>query len=169
MSAVTIREARAGDDEAVGELLVRAFVEQYARKMPDVVVSERRQRELRDVAGKRAVAKVWVAERAGEVVGTVAVWPAGASGSESWIDGAFDLRHLAVASSVRGQGLADRLLDEAEAWARAAGAPGIVLHVRRGALGVRRLYEARGYVRDEAGDLDALPEVFLEAFFRPFH
>lgn len=169
MTAVTIREARAGDDEAVGALLVQAFVEQYARKMPEVVVSDRRQRELRDVAGKRAVAKVWVAEHEGLVVGTVAVWPAGASGSESWIEGAFDLRHLAVASSARGQGVAGRLLDEAEQWARAAGAPGLVLHVRRGALGVRRLYEARGYVRDEVGDIDALPEVFLEAFFRSLH
>ena len=164
MSAVTIREAEARDDEAVGELLVQAFVEQYARKMPEVVVSARRKDELRRVAEKRAVAKVWVAELGGRVVGTVAVWPAGAPGSEAWIPGAFDLRHLAVAASARGQGVSGALLDAAEGFARAAHAPAMCLHVRQGAAGVRRLYERRGYRREVAGDLDARPEVFLEAF-----
>ncbi|MBL8922413.1 MAG: GNAT family N-acetyltransferase [Myxococcaceae bacterium] len=167
MSAVTIREATSADDEAIGELLVQAFVEQYARKMPEVQVTERRTRELRDVASKRAIAKVWVAEDGGQVVGTVAVWPVGADGSEAWLPEACDLRHLAVAASARGQSVSSRLLDAAEGWVRQSGATRVVLHVRRGAKGVRALYEARGYVRDEAGDIDALPEVFLEAFQLP--
>lgn len=166
MPVVTIREAVAADDEAIGELLVQAFVEQYAKKLPEVQVTDRRKRELRDVAGKRAVAKVWVAEASG-VVGTVAVWPMGAPGSEAWLPEACDLRHLAIDASVRGQGVAAQLLDVAEAWALSAGAKRVVLHVRRGAVGVRRLYEARGYVRDDSGDIDALPEVFLEAFVLP--
>lgn len=167
MPVVTIREAVAADDEAIGELLVQAFVEQYAKKLPQVQVTDRRKRELRDVAGKRAVAKVWVAESNAVVVGTVAVWPMGAQGSETWLSDSCDLRHLAIAASVRGQGVAGRLLDVAEAWARGSGAKRVVLHVRRGAIGVRRLYEARGYLRDESGDIDALPEVFLEAFMLP--
>jgi predicted N-acetyltransferase YhbS len=167
MSAVTIREATSADDEAIGELLVQAFVEQYARKMPEVQVTERRKRELRDVASKRSVAKVWVADRGGELVGTVAVWPMGAAGSEAWLPESCDLRHLAVAASARGQGVSSRLLDTAEAWVRGAGAKQVVLHVRRGAVGVRALYEARGYRRDESGDLDLRPEVFLEAFVLP--
>jgi predicted N-acetyltransferase YhbS len=164
MAAVTIREARPSDDGAIGELLVHAFVEQYARKLPEVVVTERRKRELRDVAAKRAVAQVWVAERDGVVMGTVALWPPGASGSEAWVPGACDLRHLAVSAAVRGQGVAAALLDVAESFARKTRAQTVGLHVRRGALGVRRLYEARGYRRDPSGDLDLLPEVFLEAF-----
>ncbi|MCA3016139.1 MAG: GNAT family N-acetyltransferase [Myxococcaceae bacterium] len=167
MSVVTIREATAGDDGAVGELLVAAFVEQYARKLPEVVVTERRKQDLRRVAEKRAVAKVWVAVRGAAVVGTVALWPPGAPGSEAWVEGACDLRHLAVAASARGQGVAQALLDEAEATARQLGAPVVCLHVRRGAEGVRRLYEARGYRREARGDLDARPEVFLEAFALP--
>ena len=55
-SEVRIREAVAADDAAVGELLVEAFVSRYARKMPEVVVTPQRKDELRDVAGKRAVA-----------------------------------------------------------------------------------------------------------------
>lgn len=167
MPVVTIREAVAADDEAIGELLVQAFVEQYAKKLPEVQVTDRRKRELRDVAGKRAVARVWVAEASGVVVGTVAVWPMGAPGSEAWLSEACDLRHLAIDASVRGQGVAAQLLDVAEGWARSSGAGRVLLHVRRGAIGVRRLYEARGYLRDESGDIDALPEVFLEAFMLP--
>ncbi len=159
----TVRDARAGDDGAIGELLVRAFVESYQRKMPEVQVTERRKAELRDVAGKRAVAKVWVAEHAGAVVGTVAVWPAGAAGSEAWLPGAADLRHLAVDGAHRGAGVSGLLLDAAEAWVRAQGAPAVCLHVRRGAAGVKRVYERRGYRRAVEGDLDLLPEVFLEA------
>jgi len=39
--------------------------------------------------------------------------------------------------------------------------------VRRGAVGVRALYEARGYQRRPEGDLDLRPEIFLEAFLLP--
>lgn len=161
----TVRLAEPHDDAAIGELLVTAFVERYARKMPEVVVTERRKRELRDVAAKRAVAKVWVATRGETVVGTVALWPPGAPGSEAWRANAADLRHLAVREG--NPGVSGLLLNAAEAWAREHGCACVGLHVRRGALGVRALYEGRGYLRDVPGDLDLLPEVFLEAFYLP--
>lgn len=162
-----LRRAEPRDDAAVGELLVSSFVEQYARKMPEVVVSEGRKAELRAVAGKRAVAHVWVVDYGGQVVGTVAVWPPGAPGSEAWISGAVGLRHLAVHARHRGAGVSALLLDAAEGWARDLGATAVCLHVRRGAAGVRALYERRGYLRRPEGDLDFLPEVFLEAFALP--
>lgn len=168
MSSVVLREAQPRDDVAIGELLVEAFVSSYQRKLPEVIVTERRKAELRDVASKRAVARVWVAERDGEVVGTVAMWPPGSHRSEAWIQNAADLRHLAVSASGRGGEASRLLLDGAEAWARSQGFAGVCLHVRRGASGVRRLYESRGYLRRPEGDLDLLPEVFLEAFFLPF-
>ncbi|GMU63706.1 MAG: N-acetyltransferase [Myxococcaceae bacterium] len=160
----TLRRAEPRDDAAVGELLVQSFLEQYARKMPEVMVSEERKDELRATAGKRAVARVWVVEHRGEVVGTVAMWPPGAPGSEAWSSGAVNLRHLAVHARHRGAGVSSLLLDAAEAWARELGAPAVCLHVRRGAAGVRGLYLKRGYQRRAEGDLDFLPEVFLEAF-----
>lgn len=168
MSSVLLREAVAADDVAIGELLVEAFVTSYARKLPEVVVTVRRKAELRDVAGKRAVAKVWVAEREGVVVGTVAMWPPGSHRSEAWIKNAADLRHLAVAASHRGQAISKSLIEHAEAWARARGFAGVCLHVRREATGVRDIYVARGYVRRPEGDLDLRPDVFLEAYFLPF-
>jgi predicted N-acetyltransferase YhbS len=164
MSGPLVRLAEPRDDDAVGELLVSAFVERYRLKLPEVVVTERRKSELRDVAAKRAVARVWVAELDGALVGTVALWPPGAEGSEAWLAEAADLRHLAVAIERHGRGVAGALLDTAEAFARAERFTAVCLHVRRGATGVRRLYEGRGYLRAPEGDLDLLPEVYLEAF-----
>lgn len=166
--AYRVREATAADDVAIGELLVVAFDEQYARKMPEVVISDARRASLRAVAAKRAVARVWVCvDDAGSVVGTVSVWPPGATGSEAWIDGACDLRHLAVGAGHRGGAVSRLLLDAAEAWARAHGT-GVCLHVRRGALGVKALYAARGYFVAPEGDLDQRPDVYLEAMRKLF-
>lgn len=166
MSALVVRAASPLDDEPVGELLVAAFTETYRKKMPEVVVTERRRAELRDVAGKRAVAKVWVAERDGRVVGTVAVWPPGAPGSEAFVEGAADLRHLAIAPSEKGLGTSHALLDAAEAHVRALGCQHLCLHVRRGAVGVANLYVGRDFKRYPSGDIDHLPEVFLEAYVK---
>jgi predicted N-acetyltransferase YhbS len=158
-----VRLATAADDAPVGALLVRAFVERYAQKLPDVVVTQGRKEHLQDVSAKRAAARVWVAELDAQVVGTVALFPPGAPGSEAWLPGAADLRHLAVEPRLHGRGLSRLLLDAAEAEARSLGATAICLHVRREATGIRRLYEARGYRLQPAGDLDRRPEVYLSA------
>jgi predicted N-acetyltransferase YhbS len=161
--ALTVRLAQPRDDFEVGELLVRAFTEQYAVKLPEVVLSDGRRADLRAVAAKREVATVWVATQGERVVGTVALWAPGTPGSEAWLPNAVDLRHLAVDASVRGQRVSGTLLDAAEAKARELHASHVCLHVRQGAVGVRALYEARGYVRQPEGDLDKRPDVFLEA------
>jgi GNAT superfamily N-acetyltransferase len=159
-----IREARPEDDAIIGELLVDAYVTQYAKKMPEVVYTEERKRALRDVASKRAVATVLVAEVDGEVAGTVALFPPGAPGSEAWTPRTADLRHLATAVRYHGTGLGRPLLDAAESLARQWGVEAIALHVRRGVRGVAEMYRRRGYVRTPEGDLDDLPRVFLEAY-----
>jgi GNAT superfamily N-acetyltransferase len=169
LNRVVIREARLEDDVVVGELLVEAFITQYAKKLPEVVYTEERKRGLRDVAGKRSVAKVLVAEVDGRVVGTVALWPPGAPGSEAWLPDAADLRHLATSVEFHGQGLSTPLLDEAERVAREDWhVSAICLHVRRGAQGVARMYQRRGFIREPSADLDT-PSVFLEAFVLRFH
>jgi predicted N-acetyltransferase YhbS len=167
LKRVIIREARPEDDAAVGELLVEAFITQYARKLPEVVYTEERKRTLRDMASKRAVAKVLVAELEGRVVGTVALWPPGAPGSEAWLPDAADLRHLATAVDLHGQGLSGPLMDAAEQVAREWGVSAICLHVRRGVAGVARMYQRRGFLREPAGDLE-LPTVSLEAYVLRF-
>ena len=164
MAEVIVREARAEDDAVVGEILVSGYLTRYAQKMPEVVLTDRRKAELRDVASKRKEALVLVAELEGRVVGTVAVWPPGAAASEAWLPEACDLRHLAIDPAVQGRGLSKPLLDEAERRARQMGARYVCLHVRRGNKGVARLYMDRGYARAPEGDLD-FPEVLLDAYF----
>jgi ribosomal protein S18 acetylase RimI-like enzyme len=159
-----VRLARPEDDAAVGEILVAGFVTAYARKMPHVVVSDRRKAELRDVAGKRAKATVLVAELDGRVAGTVSIWKPGSPQSEAWLPNAADLRQLAADPAAQGKGLSKALLDEAERIAREDWrVSAICLHVRRGNVGVAKLYMSRGYVREPQGDL-VLPEVELDAY-----
>ena len=162
MSSATpeIRPATAADDEAIGEVLVAAFVTAYGKKMPEVVVTDARKAELRATAQKRLEAHVLVAELEGRVVGTLTLFRPGSPGSEAWLPGAADLRHLATLPEFHGRGLSHALMDEAERTARAWGVPAICLHVRRGAQGVARLYARRGYLRDPAGD-------FLKAGTQP--
>lgn len=165
MHSVSIRLARVGDDAAIGELLVEAFISAYARKMPWIVYDDERKAALRAVAEKRRVATVWVAESGGRVVGTVALFPPGAEGSQAWLPNAADLRHLATAPDLHGRGLSLALLDAAEAQARAWQVDAITLHVRRGATGVARIYTQRRYRRAPEGDRD-MPTVFLEGYQR---
>ena len=163
-SGIVIRESTAADDAAVGELLVRSYTEQYARKLPDVIPSAARNADLRDQAEKRATGAVLVAEHEHQIVGTLQLIPWGGTHSEAWIQGAANLRYFAVAAAFRGRGLSHQLLDVAEARSRTSGVSAICLHVRQGADGVGRLYLARGYLREAAEDLDHRPEVFLEAY-----
>jgi ribosomal protein S18 acetylase RimI-like enzyme len=164
MGEVIVREARPEDDAAVGEILVSGYLTRYAEKMPEVVLTERRKAELRDVASKREEALVLVAELDAKVVGTVALWAPGAATSEAWLPAACDLRHLAFDPAVQGRGLSRSLLDEVERRARGMEARYVCLHVRRGNKGVAKLYMGRGYVRAPEGDLD-LPEVSLDAYY----
>lgn len=168
MPEVIIREARPEDDGAIGPLLVDAFLAGYARKLPEVVYGEARRAELHAVAEKRRHATVWVAELEGRVVGTVALFAPGAEGSEAWVPNAADLRHLATAPDLHGKGLSRPLLDAAEARAAEWNVDAICLHVRKGADGVGRMYERRGFVRTPEGDL-SLPDVELQGYLKRFH
>jgi len=164
MNEMKVRLARPEDDARVGEILVEGYVTAYARKMPQVRVGEERRSTLRDVAGKRAIATVLVVEYEGRVVGTVAIFKPGAATSEAWRPNAADLRHLAVDPSMQGRGLARPLLDEAERIVREDWkCDFICLHVRRGNLGVAKLYMSRGYLREPSGDL-VYPDVELDAY-----
>ncbi|RKH69124.1 GNAT family N-acetyltransferase [Corallococcus aberystwythensis] len=162
-----IREARPDDDKVIGDLLVEAYITQYAKKLPEVVYSEERKTFLRDVASKRKVCTLLVAEVDGEVAGTVALYPPGASGSEAWLPRTADLRALATSVRFHGQGLAQPLLAETEVLAKRWGVDAISLHVRRGATGVARMYERRGYQRAPEGDIDRRPDVYLDAYLLP--
>jgi GNAT superfamily N-acetyltransferase len=101
--------------------------------------------ELRALASYFAGAggALWAAERDGALVGMVGTRPLNS-------DQAYEICRMYVAAPERGTGLAQRLLDAAEAHARAAGAQRLVLWTDTRFDAAHRFYEKRGYVRQGA-------------------
>ncbi len=99
--------------------------------------------ELRALASHYAVkgGALWAAEADGRVVGMIAVAPC--SGADAW-----EIGRLYVLPAWRGGGLAHRLLDTAEAHARAGHAARLVLWSDTRFERAHRFYEKRGYRRD---------------------
>lgn len=101
-----------------------------------------------------AGAQGFVAEQAGRFVGTVAVRGPKPAGEAYIADpppplyttpGTAILSQLAVHPDCRGEGVGERLLDAAEAWAREQGFAQLALDTAEPALALRRRYERRGY------------------------
>ncbi|HST75500.1 MAG TPA: GNAT family N-acetyltransferase [Acetobacteraceae bacterium] len=99
--------------------------------------------ELRALASHyaRKGGALWAAEADGHVVGMIAV--ASCDGADAW-----EICRLYVLPAWRGSGLAHRLLDTAEAHARAARAARLILWTDTRFERAHRFYEKRGYRRD---------------------
>lgn len=98
--------------------------------------------------------QAWVAERDGRLVGTIAMsGPKPASGQylrdpvpDCYTQpGHAILAQLAVHPDMRGQGLAEQLMDAAEAWAAEQGYTHVVLDTALPAIALQRRYARRGY------------------------
>ncbi len=181
MSAV-IREARAGELEAVARLLVAAF--ESVRPAPDAPVSPQRraalERYLQDVAdrgARLAGTDTFVADEAGNVVGAGLLcrphhpprYPTGESGRqrEPWPREWATLRLLAVQAAHRGRGIG-RLLAEARIQrARTLGAPVIALHTSAIFPISREMYRSMGWLRTRAYDFYPAPDLCAEAYILP--
>lgn len=167
LTDITIRLAREDDDALLGELQVAAYLAQYAGKRPHLMPGAQRLANLRDQAGRRLNGTVLVGERGGKIFGSVTLYRWGNPRTEAWIEGAADVRMLAVAPAFHGQGLSGALMDAGEAQAREWRASAVCPHARDGCDGVARLYMARGYRRDPAGDFAPMPNVALEGYVLP--
>lgn len=134
-----LRDARDGDADGLIALIGACFAE-YPGCVLDV---DGELPELRSIATAfaRLGGRFWVAERAGGVVGSVGVVPTSAAG-------VWELRKLYVARSERRRGLATRLTDRAEEWARSQGAREIELWTDTRFADAHRFYERRGYRRE---------------------
>jgi putative acetyltransferase len=139
----TIRPYTAGDQAAVARLVASVLAEFGFDGQTGNVERDLREAHER-YAGDRA--GFWVADRDGDIVGTVAI--------RSKEGATCELKRLYVRPDLRGTGLGQALYAHAEAFARAAGYRTIWLDSSRRFARARRLYERNGYVLLEELDND---------------
>ena len=150
--AVTLREARSGDRDAIVEVTLAAYQE-YASQVP--IWGPYRQNILATLANPRPATQL-VAERDGTIVGTVLLYPAGPAGAAAPGQGRWpEVRLLAVAPSARGQGVAHALMQECVRRAREAKADALTLHTMSAMQAALRLYTRMGF--QPAPELDFQP------------
>ncbi|MDQ6826936.1 MAG: GNAT family N-acetyltransferase [Candidatus Eremiobacteraeota bacterium] len=128
MNKVAVTHATGEDASIVGAILA-----EYALAV-----------ELTESDDQEAIARYltppcgfWLATSGEDVVGCVGVRPLGL--------GTAELKRLYVRPGHRGKGLADALLDAAEAFARATGAAWLYLDSTEDLLAAQRFYRRRGY------------------------
>jgi len=96
--------------------------------------------------------RVFVAERAGAVLGVVALLAPGTRGCAVAHVGEAELSRLAVSATARRQGIGAALVGHCEGVARGEGWEAIALWSRRYQVAAHRLYESLGYRREPARD-----------------
>ena len=142
---VLIREAGAGDLEAVESLVKGAYLE-YRELVP----GEAWEKWMESVsqAINSGAGLLLLAEVEGVIQGVVQFFPdASRSGQGHWPAGAGTIRLLAVRPEARGQGLGARLTRECLRRARELKLPTIFLYTGRFMLAARHIYEKLGFKR----------------------
>jgi ribosomal protein S18 acetylase RimI-like enzyme len=157
---LVIREALPEELPAVGDLRVAAYVAGYGMATEEVGYAA----VLRDAPGQAADAEILVALRQGELVGTVAIVPAGRPLAEVAQPGEVEFRFMAVAPHAWRQGIAQALM--AAVIDRSAGQT-LVCSVIEGNAPAAGLYLAHGFTPVPARDHVPVPGVHLRVYSRP--
>jgi ribosomal protein S18 acetylase RimI-like enzyme len=148
---VRVRDVRPGELDAVAGLLLACFREHLPAFPEDV--GDAYLREVTDVDA-RASSQLSVAERDGQLVGSVTFLPDARHDTHPWPPGGSVLRLLAVLPAARGRGVGGVLTDECISRARQAGAAFLGLHTAPFMFSARRLYERYGFARAPDHDFD---------------
>ncbi|WP_326964644.1 GNAT family N-acetyltransferase [Arthrobacter sp. PL16] len=162
-TGITIRPIRTQDFEDVRRITRGAYLEAgyfTDEAHPYVAV-------LSDIEHRAQHAEVWVAERDGVVVGSVALTFAGQRYTDIAVEGELEFRMLAVDPAVQrggvGRAMVERIIDHARTL------PGIeAVSLTSGSDMVRahRLYESMGFVRVPERDWEVPNEDILLWVFR---
>ena len=147
MNDVEIREERPGDEDAIHEVTTAAFL-----AAPHTSHTE--QAIVRELRRAGALAVSLVAERDGRVVGHLALSPVTIDGLPC---GWFGLGPVSVRPEEQGAGIGSRLVREALARLRAAGARGCVL------VGAPAYYGRFGFRAAPPLPLPNVPPEYLQA------
>lgn len=146
-SSYTIRAVR-DEERATARALTLAAYGEYAEQMEPSAWAALREAITAALAGAGPVEHL-VAERAGEVVGSVMLFPpstgdtGSAGGRMRWPE----LRLLAVTPEDRGHGVGAALVRACVERARAAGAPALGLYTSNSMRSAIALYERLGFAR----------------------
>jgi ribosomal protein S18 acetylase RimI-like enzyme len=157
---LVLRRATPADHEAVGAVTVAAYAE-FTEGPDDAYTAL-----LRDAARRDREAELWVAERGGEVVGTVTLALPGSPWREVATDDEGEFRMLAVAPSARRQGIGDGLTALVLERFTALGCRAVVLSSLAAMRAAHRVYERAGFSRLPERDWSPYPGVELIAFRR---
>jgi GNAT superfamily N-acetyltransferase len=150
-SSITIRPLAAGDSiEALTTLLHKAYASLGAQGWNFTAVDQSVELTAKRVAGGGCL----VAEAAGQLVGTVNMRGPYRPEQDAWSlvtpwylrEDTAILSQFAVDPALQGQGLGERLMDAAEAWAAERGFAHVALDTAKPAEHLQRRYAKRGYV-----------------------
>jgi ribosomal protein S18 acetylase RimI-like enzyme len=155
---VTVRRAAPADLVAAGEVTVAAYAE-FTEGPDDHYVAL-----LRDAARRDREAELWVAERDGEVLGTVTIALPGSPWREIGADDEGEFRMLAVSPTARRQGIGEALTGLVLDRFRSLGFAAIVLSSLAEMTAAHRVYERAGFVRVPDRDWSPVPGVDLIAY-----
>jgi ribosomal protein S18 acetylase RimI-like enzyme len=147
-AGIRIRDARVEDRAAVSAVTLAAYG-QFAATMEPEAWAGLDAAVRAALASTDATVQRMVAERDGEVVGSVMLYPpaSDAYGGHTAALTAPELRLLAVAPAARGAGVGKALVEECVRRARGMGAAELGLHTSRSMEAALRMYERMGFVR----------------------
>lgn len=161
---LTVRPVRLEERATAAALVERAYAEYASRMAPDAWAGLHE--AVRAALAHAGAAEWLVADREGEIVGSVFLYPpaidayGGLTGRAPWPE----LRLLAVAPEARGAGVGRALMDACVARARAMGADALGLHTSESMAVARRLYGTMGFVREPAYDFRPGGAELVEAY-----
>ena len=146
-AGVVLRDARDDERDAVRELTLRAYAEYATIMTPEAWAGL--DGAVRTALDAWAPAARIVAEHAGRLVGSVALYPASAAayGALAGTVPHPELRLLAVAPEARGLGVGQLLVDECVRRARRLGAAELGLHTSASMRTAIGMYERMGFER----------------------
>ena len=158
MSDLSVRRARPADLEAVGAVTVAAYAE-FTTGPDDGYLAL-----LRDASRRDREAELWVAERSGEVVGTVTLALPGTPWREIAAEDEGEFRMLAVSPEARRRGVGEALTGLVLERFRALGFRAVAMSSLAEMTAAHRVYERHGFRRDPARDWSPQPGIDLIAY-----